>query len=101
MTEDVNTIIVHSHLIGVLSPVLVDSSNTNINIQCASFFPPNEYYVIRTTNLIRKAQAPLKLSLDFNGYLDLYETGLFEINYSQAAEFNGYLKLSLFYCLIF
>lgn len=92
LAEDVNTIIVHAHLIGISSPTLQDNANSNLNIECAAFYTDNEYYVIRTTNLIRRAQAPLKLSLNFNGFLDLYQSGLFEIHYSQADEFNGYIK---------
>ena len=91
LTENVNTIILHAHLIEISSPVIRDSSNNQINIQCAGIYSTNEYYVIRTTSMIARTQAPLTLSLDFSGYLDLYETGFFKIQYLQGGlEFDGY-----------
>ena len=53
----------------------------------------NEYYVIRTQNTITTSQVPLTLTLAFDGFLNLYNTGLFTIKYSEGNEFNGYILL--------
>jgi hypothetical protein len=91
ITESVNTIIVHSHLINVFLPFLRDNTNTILELQCADFYPLNEYYVIRTANMISKSQTPLKLTLQFDGFLNIYESGLFSISYQAPGnEFDGY-----------
>ena len=96
LTEEVNTIILHSHLLDIYTTLLRDNANNIISIQCADYYPDNEYYVIRTTNMIKMTQAPLKLTLQFDGYLNLYETGIFTIQFGSGTEFNGYFLILSF-----
>jgi hypothetical protein len=90
ITEDVNTFIVHAHLLNVFLPFLRDNTNNLIELQCADYYSYNEYYIVRTKNMVRKSQAPLKLKLYFDGFLDLYESGIFGIHYNEGDEFEGY-----------
>jgi len=39
ITEDLNTIILHSHLLDIYTTLLRDNSNTLIPIQCADYYP--------------------------------------------------------------
>ena len=89
ITEDVNTFIVHAHLLNVFLPFLRDNTNTILSLQCADYYPLNEYFVIRTNSMVRKSQAPLRLTLQFDGFLHLYESGVFSIQYGPGSEFNG------------
>lgn len=97
ITENVNTIIIHSHLINVFLPFLHDNTNTLIDLQCADYFKYYEYFVIRTQNMISRSQAPLKLTLQFDGFLNIYESGIFSLSYAApGTEFNGYFNASSF-----
>jgi hypothetical protein len=66
LTEDISTIINHAHLIETSSPILVDSSNATLNIECAFFILQMNTMLLEL--LITLGQSLLKLSLNFNGY---------------------------------
>lgn len=86
ITEDIDTIVVHANLINVFLPFLNDSADNQLEIKCTNYYKKNEYFVIKTANKIRQSQGPLKLRLYFNGFLNIYESGIFAITYDKDEE---------------
>lgn len=86
--QPTDTILVHAKFLGVYLASLVDSNNNPVELNCAGDFLPNDYYVLKTSQSLARGTYSMKLY--FTGFLDEYNSGLFEIKYNNDDdEFDG------------
>lgn len=88
LNERTDTFIIHSKLIAEQGIGLLDKSGNSIDIRCAGYYPVNDYFVIRTTNPVERNQGPVILEYLFVGFLNIYESGLFEVKYEGGKRSN-------------
>jgi hypothetical protein len=88
LNEDTDTFIIHSKLVAEQGIALLDKNGNEIAIKCAGYYPVNDYFVIRTTNKVQRSQGPLLLEYLFIGFLNIYESGLFEVKYEGGTRDN-------------
>lgn len=61
-----------------------DKDGNTLPLTCVGEFFYNDYYILKTSRDIQPSESPLKLSFVFIGFLPDYETGLFEIEYTNG-----------------
>jgi hypothetical protein len=82
-------IILNAVLLAVYLPVLNDSNNNQLEIACIGDYLPNGYFVVKPKVPLEPGKR-YKLKLDFTGYLNYFESGIFELTYNQDFdEFDG------------
>jgi hypothetical protein len=83
-----DTIVLNAKYLGVSLPVLQDANGLEVELKCDGLYLPNDYYVIKTTQVLQPGT--YYLDLFFTGYLNLFSAGLFEIRYNNDKnQFDG------------
>lgn len=81
LTYQTDTFIVHKHSTTVEVKAMLDRNDNPIEIFCYGEYPNNDYYVFKTLSEVQIDQSPLKIQFEFASRLDVYENGIFQIDF--------------------
>jgi hypothetical protein len=94
--KSTDLIMLNAKYLGVNNPILKDSSGNEIELKCDGLFLPNSYYIVKTFNKLA-ANRRYFLKLFFTGFLNVFNSGLFEVKYKERQnEFDGSMLISHF-----
>lgn len=96
LTDQTDTFIVHKKLNSVQVEAMFDKDNVEIPIACYGEYPKNDYYIFKTVNYIRPEQSPLDIRFGFSGSLEVYESGLFDIEFGNEPDIKYFCFLFVF-----
>jgi hypothetical protein len=88
LSERTDTFIVHAKLLLILGIGILDRDLKPIDIKCAGPYPYNDYWVIKTQQPVERVKSPVTLEYLYAGFLNVYESGLFEIKYIDGVRNN-------------
>lgn len=88
LNERTDTFIVHAKFLLILGIGILDKDLKPIDIKCAGPYPYNDYWVIKTKQPVERIQGPVTLEYLYAGFLNIYESGLFEIKYNDGVRNN-------------
>lgn len=77
--EATNTFILHAKYLKLWYEELTDSTGKSIDIECVGTFAANDYIVMRTKSMMQPGS--IKFSANFQGYLNMTNSGLFEFKF--------------------
>jgi hypothetical protein len=98
--KETDTILLHTKLsFGFLLGV-IDNNNKELIPRCDGEFFANDYYIIRFNQTLKLAQSPIKIAFLFFGFLDIYETGLFEFNFENYGRKGSEFFSNEYFCFI-